>query len=149
LKKPIAIMVAEFRKVMRSEYAGFGVRSIVVEALALGAPQPALKDDLTAVVLRRKSTYMERRIATHALVKIGADGKKALTRLYPRLGKRVTELRLRTDILVNLYGNPFGPADVIALVDDVWSSPDELPGGVLWILAPAIRSATFLPFSTD
>ncbi|WFU45875.1 hypothetical protein QA640_44510 (plasmid) [Bradyrhizobium sp. CB82] len=133
-----ADMVGEFRKVMRSENAGFGVRSIVVEALALGTPQLALKEDLAAVVLRSKSAYAERRTAIHALVNLGAGGKKALARLYPRLGKSVAELRLRADILRELYGDPCDPADVIALIDDVWTSSDELPGGVLWFLADAI-----------
>jgi len=133
-----ADMVGEFRSVMRSEDAGFGVRSIVVEALALGAPQLALKNDLAAVVLRSKSTYAERRFAIHALVKLGGEGKKALADLYRQLGKRVNELRLRADILRDLYGEPFGSADIPALIDDVWSSPDELPGHVLWFVADAI-----------
>ncbi len=133
-----ADMISEFRKVMRSDNAGFGVRSIVVEALALGASQPALKDDLAAVVLRAKSTYAERRTAVQALVKLGGEGKTALEKLYPSLSNCVDDLRLRTDILRKLYGQPFGSADVVTLLDDVWSSSDTLPGGVLWFLADAI-----------
>lgn len=134
-----ADMVEEFRSVMRSEDAGFGVRSIVVEALALGAPQPALRADLAAIVVRNKSTYAERRFAIHALLKLGAAGEDALVDLYrKRLGKRVDELRLRVDTLRAMYGDPFGPADVIALIEDIWSSPHELPGGVLWFLADAL-----------
>ena len=132
-------MVEEFRKVMRSEDAGFGVRSIVVESLVFGTPQPTLKDDLAAIVVRRKSAYVERRFAILALVKLGDAGKAALVELYRNgLGNRVNELRLRVDILRALYGNPFGPTDVVALIDDLWSSPDELPGGVLWFLSDAI-----------
>ncbi len=133
-----ADMVAEFRSVMRSHDAGFGIRSIVVEALALGAPQPALKDDLAAVVLRGDSTYAERRFAVHALVRLGTKGKKTLAGLYCQLGKRADELRLRVDILRDLYGEPFGASDVTALIGDLWSSPDELPGGVLWFMADAV-----------
>jgi len=134
-----ADMVEEFRKVMRSEDAGFGVRSIVVEALALGTPQPALKDDLAFIVVRSKSMYAEQRFAVHALLRLGTAGKKALADLYrARLGKRVDELRLRVDILRAMYGDPFGSGDVIALIDDIWSNPNELPVGVLWLLADAL-----------
>jgi hypothetical protein len=133
-----ADMVEEFRSVMRSADARFGVRSIVVEALALGAPQPNLQDDLATIVLRGKSTYMERRYSIHALVRLGVEGKKVLAGLYRPLGKRANELRLRVDILRDLYGESFGPADVTALIDDVWSSPDELSGGLLWFLADTI-----------
>src|SRR5258708_15524979 len=55
-----ADMVDEFRAVLRSNNSGFGVRSIVVEAAAIGAPMPALKDDLVDVVLRSQSPFGER-----------------------------------------------------------------------------------------
>ena len=44
-----ADMTEEFKVVLRSPQSGFAVRSIVVEALALGTPLPAMKDDLADV----------------------------------------------------------------------------------------------------
>ncbi|HWV54722.1 hypothetical protein [Pseudorhodoplanes sp.] len=134
-----ADMIEAFRKVMHSEQAGFGVRSIVVEALALGVPQPDLTDDLAMIVVRSKSSYVERRFAVKALLKLGTIGKNVLADLYRSgLGKQVDELRLRVDILRAMYGDPFRPQDVFALIRDIWSSPNELPGGVLWFLADAL-----------
>ena len=131
-----ADMVEEFRAVMRSHDEGFGIRSIVAEALALGAPQLALKDDLATVLVRTQSTYTERLFAFRALLRLGAAGKEALRNAYCNdLDDREDGLRLRIEILAALYGDPFGPADVVALIDDVWSAPDELPAGVLFSLA--------------
>jgi predicted NACHT family NTPase len=135
-------MVEEFRSVMRDESAGFGIRSIVAEALAQGTPQSALKDDLAAVLVRNRSTYAERYHAVRALLRLGTAGKEALRSAYRnRLGNRVDELRLRVDILHALYGEPFGPAEVVTLINEVWASPDELPGGVLWFLADRLPLA--------
>jgi len=134
-----ADMIEEFRNVLGSEDAGFGIRSVVLEALALGTPQPSLKYDIVAVVASLKTSYAERRYAVRALLRLGDAGKKELIDLYlNRLGARIDDLRLRVDILRALYGDPFTPEDVAALIDDVWSNPAELPGGVLWFLADAL-----------
>ena len=50
-------MAGEFQTVLRSPTSGFAVRSIVVEALALGTPLGAMKDDLVAVLVRQESTF--------------------------------------------------------------------------------------------
>lgn len=129
-----ADMVEPFRAVIRSSDAGFGIRTIVVEALALGKPQPALKDDLLFVVEREASGYAERVYALRALLRLGTNGESALREVYGRLGNGSNGLRLRVEILKELYGRPFGPNDVIALFADLAQSPDELPGGVVWSL---------------
>jgi hypothetical protein len=49
--------VDEFRTVLRSNNARTDVRSIAVEAMAIGAPMLALRDDLVDVVLRRQSSH--------------------------------------------------------------------------------------------
>jgi predicted NACHT family NTPase len=91
-----ADMLDEFRAVLRSSNAGFGVRSIVVEAAAMGAPMPALKDDLVNSVLRTQSPYAERLFALIALLRIGAEGKAAAESAFHRLGTDVNALHLRT-----------------------------------------------------
>jgi hypothetical protein len=56
-------MVEEFRAVLRSPDAGFGVRGIVVEAAALGTPLPALRADLACILETGKLPYAERHYA--------------------------------------------------------------------------------------
>jgi hypothetical protein len=76
-------MVDEFRAVLRSKDSGFGVRSIVVEAAALGAPLPALKNDLVDVLQRSQSPYAERSYALVALLRIEPGGEAAAEAASP------------------------------------------------------------------
>jgi predicted NACHT family NTPase len=132
-------MIEEFRSVMRSDQAGFGVRSIVAEALALGMPQPELKADLRFVLTRAQSSYAERLQTVRALLRLGTPGRDALQGAYHKdLGNSADELRLRVEILHAIYDDGFGPADVLTLIEDIWSSPDDLPGGVLWLLSEGL-----------
>ncbi len=117
-------------------------------ALALGKPQPALNDDLVFIVEREASTYAERAYAVRAVLRLGAEGKAALRELYGKLGNGSNGLRLRVEILKELYGRPYGPADVIALFADVGTSENELPGGVLWFL-PEFLPVSDLPEILD
>jgi predicted NACHT family NTPase len=112
-------MVKEFRAVLHDENAGFGVRSIVVEAMAYGTPLAALKDDLTAVVLRAASPFAERLEALIALLRIGTDGKASARAAYKNLGADSNGLRLRHEILGQLYGDPYGAEDAAELLSDM------------------------------
>ena len=129
-------MVDEFRAVLRSNNAGFGVRSIVVEAVATGTPMPALKGDLVAVVLRNQSPYAERLYALIALLRIGPEGEAAAEAAFHQLGADVSALRLRAEMIHRMYGRPFGPADITTLLTSMAESgDDEASTGVLYTLA--------------
>jgi predicted NACHT family NTPase len=130
-----ADLVDEFRAVLRSKDSGFGVRSIVVEAAALGAPMPALKDDLVDVVQRIQSPYAERLYALVALLRIEPGGEAAVEAAFHKLGAEVNDLRLRAEIIHRLYGKPFGPAEVTKLLTGIsGSGGGENISGVLWSL---------------
>jgi predicted NACHT family NTPase len=53
-------MVGEFRTILNNPDSGFGVRSVVVDALALGTPVPEMLPDLAAVLARQASPFAER-----------------------------------------------------------------------------------------
>jgi hypothetical protein len=130
-----ADMVDEFRAVMRSNTAGFGVRSIVVEAAALGEPRPELKDDFVHVVLRTPSTYVERLYALIALLRIGPKGRDSANAAFAQLGTDDNGKRLRAEIIHRLYGAPFGPMEVTALLNDLAASTSgDSVTGVLYML---------------
>jgi hypothetical protein len=118
-------MVEEFQAVLRSSSAGFGVRSIVVEAAAFGAPMPELKDDLADVVVRFQSPYAERVYALIALLRIGAEGKAAAESAFHKLGADTYALSLRAEIIERMYGQPFGPADIAVLLKDVAGNAED------------------------
>ena len=117
-----ADMVEEFQAVLRANNTGFSVRSIVVEAAALGAPMPALKDDLADVVVRSQSPYAERLYALIALLRIAPDGKATAEAAFHKLGTGINALRLRAEMIQRMYGEPFGPADIMALLKDLAAS---------------------------
>jgi hypothetical protein len=129
-------MVEEFRRVLRSNSAGFGVRSIVVEAVALGAPMPALKNALADVVVRSQSPYAERLLALIALLRIGPDGKAAAKASFHKLGADINALGLRAEMIHRMYNEPFGPAEITALLKDLAASAShEAVTGVLYTLS--------------
>jgi hypothetical protein len=130
-----ADMVDEFRAVLRSRNAGSGVRGIVVEAAALGSPLPALREDLVRVLEMVTLPYAERLFALLALLHLGDDGKAGVLHACRTVfGTDLASLGLRAEAIGRLYGDPFGPPDVVRLADDIISSADEATVGVLWNL---------------
>lgn len=128
-------MIDELRAVLRSPDAGLGVRSIVIEATALGVPLPALREDLASVLETGTRPYAERFYSLVALLRFGDDGKETVQHAYATVfGRDLDSLRLRAAVITRLYGNPFGPADVVALLNDIITSEHELDVGVLWEL---------------
>lgn len=110
-------MIGTFRAILGDPAAGFGVRSIVIDALALGAPLPEMVSDLRAVLARPDSLHTERRHALDALLRLEDRGKHAIRAVFAGdLGGSAEDLRLRATIVNELYGDPYGPAEVIALV---------------------------------
>jgi predicted NACHT family NTPase len=133
-----ADMAGEFRSVLQSPDAGFAIRSIVVEALALGTPLPDLRDDLAAVLVRQQSPYAERLHALLALLRLGPDGEAAIANAYAQLGHDDSALRLRGEVVRRLYGKPFGPGEIIQLLKDTWKSSGRIVSHVLWSLPDEI-----------
>jgi len=135
-------MVEAFRAVLNSPSANFGLRSVVVDALAEGMPLPAMKDDLAAVVTRRESPFAERMHAVLALLRIGPDGKASVCEIYrDRLDEDDPSLRLRAVIVTQLYGESFGPEDVAQLMGDILVAPAEVTTGTLWPISRLISVA--------
>jgi predicted NACHT family NTPase len=127
-------MVAEFRAILNSPTSALGIRSVVVDALALGPPLPEMLPDLATVVGRQASPYTERAHAIAALPRLGAEGKRALRNVYGQLGKSANDIRLRIEALLALYGDPYGAADATALINDCFESGDMAGTGTLWAL---------------
>ena len=140
-----ADMVDEFRAVLSSPDAGFGIRGIVIEAAALGAPLPALLGDLARVLEARTLPFAERLYALVALLRKGEDGKASvLNACHTVFRTDLASLRLRAEAIRRLYGNLFGPSDMARLMDDIVSSADEVDVGVLWNL-PSLPPLADLP----
>jgi hypothetical protein len=132
-------MVDAFRAVLDSPTAGFGLRSVVVDALAMGTSLPAMKDDLANVLTRRASPFAERLHALAALLRLGPDGKALVVQAYrERLGQDDSSLRLRSEIIARLYGHDFGPVDVARLMGDTLTAETEVTTGALWSISSSV-----------
>lgn len=129
-------MLGEFRAILNNPASGFGIRSVVVDALMLGTPIPEMIPDLAAVLARQASPFAERADALAALARHGDAGKVALRAAFQtQLGANTNDVRLRIEIIMALYGHPFGPADVVSLIDDCLRVQDMAGSGMLWALA--------------
>jgi predicted NACHT family NTPase len=131
-------MVSEFRAILNDSDAGFGIRSVVVDALALGMALPEMLPDLEAVLSREASPYAERLGAFLALLRLGDNGRAAIRLVFAtRLGNSDSDLRLRASIVQELYGDPYGPNEVIKLVHGTLHQESTL-SGIFWTLADAL-----------
>jgi hypothetical protein len=133
-----ADMVEPFRVILSTKPPNFMLRSVVFDALANGAPLPELEPDLIETLADTKSSYLERTDAAQALIKLGEAGRNAATHQYAILGQSGDEVRLRANIIVALYGETLGPAEVGELLIDALHCDDELPIGTFWSLPDRI-----------
>jgi predicted NACHT family NTPase len=135
-------MVPEFRAVLNNPDSGFGIRSVVVDALSLGTPIPEMLPDLAAVLRRQASPFAERTHALNALLRLGDAGKTAIRDTCRNtLARSLNDLRLRAEIIGALYGEPFGSADVITLVNDSLEADETMGTGMLWNLGDSVPVA--------
>jgi hypothetical protein len=134
-------MVPHFKSVLRSPRATFGLKTVVLDAMAEGTPLPALQNDLVALLGDNKAPYGLKYPALKAAIRIGTSAESALAKLYPKLGNSGENMRLRADILSRLYSKHFKPADVAKLIADALASPEELMTGILWRVTQAVPIA--------
>jgi hypothetical protein len=132
-------MVDALRAVLNCPTANFGLRSVVVDALAMGTPLPAMGADLASVLTRRASPFADRLHALEALLHLGADGEALVLQAYrERLGQDDSSIRLRGEILAQLYGHGFGPADVAQLMEDTQTAKQQVTTGALWSISESL-----------
>jgi predicted NACHT family NTPase len=128
-------MVDELRAVLANLDAGFGARSIVIDAFWLGAPAPEAIPELAAAFADELLPYVPRLHALYALGRLGDAGKQAATQAFAGLGHSMNGLRLRADSILQFFGDPLGPSDVIALVANALSLADLPATGIFWTFA--------------
>jgi predicted NACHT family NTPase len=129
-------LIGELRAVLRDREAGFGIRSVVIDALWLGTPLPELTTDLADVLARKDASYVERLHALLALIRMEEGGVAAVTEAFrTNIGADVNGIRLRANVLEHLYGAPFDATDVVQLLDDSLQMEEGPITGLFWTLA--------------
>jgi len=135
-------MVDEFQAILSSPDEGLGVRRIVLEAVVLGTPLPALRGELSKLLRTGTRPYTERSYALTALFRFGDAGRDEIVGVCANeLGTDQSSLRIRADAIGRLYGNPYGSSDVVTLVTDTAESEDEITGGMFYMLLARISVA--------
>lgn len=144
-----ADMMEELRAVLRDRDAGFGIRSVVIDALWLGNPLPELIPELSEALARNECFYVERSHALLALLRMGASGKGAVVEAFNAgLGKDTNGIRLRAEVIGLLDEGDYGAADVIRLMDDTFKLDQKPALGLFWTLAQSLP-ASMLPDILD
>jgi predicted NACHT family NTPase len=129
-------VISELRTVLRDREAGFGIRSVVIDALWLGTPLTEMTSDLAEVLSRMELSYSERVHALMALLRMGENGRAAVLEAFRTgLGTDTDGIRLRANAIEHLYGAPFDATDVVQLLDDALQMEDAPVTGLFWTLA--------------
>ena len=132
-------MIESFRAILNSSTANFGLRSLVVDALAAGPPMPAMLPVLVATLADEQLPFAQRSGAMTALERLGQAGWNALVG-FCKGNPPLTEnaLRLRTLIIAHRFSADFAAADVTNLLADVLNCGIELAAGTLWALGEGL-----------
>jgi hypothetical protein len=133
-------MTETFRTILRGTAARYVLRSVVLDALSVGAPIPELVDELVHILLSPTAPYSERDGALDALLNTPPAGPAAVAREYPNLGSSTDDLRVRAQILQRLRDtqSPLSGEHVAVLLHDALQAQQELPGGTFWQLSAAV-----------
>lgn len=134
-------MTGLFRELLYAAEAPLALRELIVDALAQGAPQPALRDDLQTLLLDPLQPFALRDGCLDALLALEDAGRSALVSAYPELGKDEDGLRLRSTALRNLYGQGLGADDLVRWMADMLSSGADLPIGMTFDLVRNVPAA--------
>ena len=106
-------MIQSFRAILNSSTANFGLRSVVVDALAAGPPMPAMLPDLVAVLASEQLPFAQRAGAMTALERLGQSGTNALV-AFCKCNPPLTgsALHLHTLIIAHRFLADFTAGDV-------------------------------------
>lgn len=134
-------MVDAFRDLLRAAEAPFALRKLVVDAVAMGSPLPALREDLHALLIDARQSFALRDGALDALLAMGDAGHSAVLSAYPLLGEDENGLRLRCIALRTLYGNGLAADDLVALVAATLSLQPHLQVGMTFRLIDGVPAS--------
>lgn len=134
-------MVEGFRSILATHEAGFSLRMLVLDSLSSGHVAPELAKDLQLVIVDPSASYAERHASVEALLRMESVAVAGLASVYAFLSTGADELRLRSEIIQELYGVSFGVDELVELFRDVLKSKPKLPIGGLWRIAEEVADS--------
>jgi hypothetical protein len=131
--------------ILRSPAEPAPLKTLALRAIELGAPLSCYRPELENTLANSAAPASHRRLAFRSLLKYGPDGTASAVRIYrTAISGEGASLGLRSVIVGELYGHPFGAADAVAiLMDAATKSPPETIGE-LWPLVHGIPAQGLL-----
>ncbi len=125
-------MVLQFQKFLRSPHTEFSLKALILDALSVGGRLPQMEADLLRIASNRTAAFGLRSRAVDALAALKTAGKKTLFKLYNGLGASHSDIRLRAEIVSEIYGDHLAALDISQLIHDSLACNDALTTGTLW-----------------
>jgi hypothetical protein len=138
-------IVEQFRAILTNASTNFALRSIVLDALAAGTPQPALIPELSAIIVGSDEPYAPREAAVEVLMNMGQRGRVAIQSCYGNLSDKADDMRLRAEIICALYDAHFSFQDVVALLNTAVISSNRPTTGSFWYLSDVVTDQELWP----
>jgi hypothetical protein len=134
-------MADEFKAILAREPRQFHLRSVVLNAISYGEQQPELKDELLQIFCDDDAFYAERSNAFEGLINAIPNGKHLVFKVVrEQLRTSTDNLRLREEVMAEIYTGHYNVEDVVQLVVDYMNhqDPSDRTIGKLWCLAHSL-----------
>lgn len=133
-------MADEFKAILSREPQQFHLRSVVLNAISYGEQQPELKDELLQIFCDNDAPYAERSDAFEGLINAIPNGKYLVVKAAKQLYISTDNLRLREEVMAEIYADHYNVEDVVQLVVDHMNhqDPADRTIGKLWSLAHSL-----------
>jgi hypothetical protein len=131
--------------ILRSPAEPAPLKGLALRAISVGSPLPIYRPQLENILADSTALETHRQIAFNSLLGYGPDGIAAAVRAYrSSISGEAESIALRSEIVGELYGRPFGPSDVVALLKDAASKTGSRVVGELWPLVHGIAAQNLL-----
>lgn len=130
--------------ILRSS-ADVPLKTLVLRAISVGELLASYRPQLEHTLADPAASPSHRRLAFKSLLRYGPDGIASVIRIYTAvLARENQSIGLRSAIVGTLYGRPFGPSDVVAILNDAATESRSRVVGELWPLDRGIPAHSLL-----
>jgi hypothetical protein len=127
--------------ILRSDSDPAALKTLVLHAIAVGEPLTSYRPQLERILADPTGSPGHRQLAFRSLRKYGPDGVAVVVGIYRAvISGESGSIGLKSTIVGSFYGSPFGPTDVLAILND---AAPESHSQVMGELFPLDRGIPF------
>lgn len=117
-------MSEPFRSVLTQDSIPYSLLSVVLDAIALGVPMPALREELYRRFVDRRGSHHLRIRALSGLLKIGPSTYQDVLNAYRQISQDASSLPIRISTLTELLTlGMLGSKEIVELLNDAFRAP--------------------------